>query len=168
MQPIAQVQRELRVDGIGQLAIGVFGLAAALAIGVSPERALLPFAVAGLAMAGVQFAIMNRWLRREIDSAGPPATGAPLEPSKLTMRRSLIKLALFFGVLVLMVPFGLSGVFGGVVVGIGAIDFATSVWLGRQEQDRGVTVYREVGASPFSGGRRTIYTRPTSASTLET
>ncbi len=168
MRPIAQVQTELRVEGVGQLAVGVGGLVAALAIGVPTARAVVPFAVAALVLAGVQFAIMTRWLRGEAASAGPPSADAEVELAAHTVRRSLIKLVLFLGVLVLMVPLGLSGVFGGVVAGIGAVDLGTSLWLDRQEAARGVTVYREVGASPFSGGRRTIYTRPTSASTLDT
>jgi len=168
MRPIAQVRTELRTDGVGQVVLGVGGLLAALAIGVAPARAVVPFAVAALVLAGVQLAIMTRWLRGEAASAGPPGADAPVEPAGHTVRRSLIKLALFLGVLVLMVPFGLSGVFGGVVAGIGAVDLGTSFWLDRQEAGRSVTVFREVGTSPFSGGRRAIYTRPTSASTLDT
>ena len=67
-------------------------------------------------------------------------------------------LILIVAMLVWRAPLG--AVIGGAFAGIGAVDLATQRWAAATRA-AGTIVYRELGASPFSGGRRRIYTRPT-------
>jgi hypothetical protein len=59
-------------------------------------------------------------------------------------------------------------VLGGVVAAVGAVDLANRSWVQGQERRTGLAIYRELGRSPFSSGRRPLYTRPRNDITLAT
>lgn len=133
---------------------------AALLLGASPVRAILPFLVAALALGGVQAFIGHRWYRTEAERAEDPDPGATIEVPGDTMRRTAVKLTLPLGLLALMLLVRpvLGAIIGGVWAGIGAVDLLTSRWAEEREA-AGTPVFRELGNSPFSGGRRPLYRR---------
>ena len=159
-RPIARLLLELRVTGIGQAALGLAILFVAVAgTDVPPARAILPFIVAFIAVGG--FSYYNaKWLH----SAATPeaAPGVRVEERNLTLRRTLLTLVppvIAIGVVsVLSIP--LAVVLAGVVTGVGAVDLRNFIWIRQQESERGVEIYRELGKSLFSSGRRPLYTRP--------
>jgi hypothetical protein len=159
-RPIARLALELRITGSGLLALGVALLIVAAASGdVGPARLAVPFVVAFVAVGG--FSLYNsRWLRAAPRPA--PAAGVRIEEPRLTVRRMLISLILpliAVGVAAALGP-GLAVVMGGVVAGVGAVDMRNFRWLRERERAEGAEVFRELGGSPFAGGKRPLYTRP--------
>jgi hypothetical protein len=168
VRPIARLTTELLASGVGQLVIGLAGLlAGALATDAGPARAIVPFVVAFLVLGGVSL-LTTRWLRDAEPGGADP--GVRVETAGLTVRRTGVTLALAAAAVALLtlVSGGLGAVLGGVVAGIGAVDLANRAWVRRRERATGLAIYRELGASPFSGGRRPLYTRPRKDITLAT
>jgi hypothetical protein len=168
VRPIARLGTELLVSGAGQVLIGAAGLVAGiLLVDSGPARAVVPFVVAALALAAVS-ALTSRWLRAAEASAADPATR--VETTALTVRRTCVTLglaALAVAVAALLGG-GLAAVLGGVVAGVGAVDLANRAWVRDRERRTGLALYRELGPSPFSSGRRPLYTRPRNDITLAT
>jgi hypothetical protein len=159
-RPIARLLLELRVTGTGQAALGLACLFVALtATNIPPVRAILPFVVAFVAVGA--FSHYNaRWLRTAPTPAAAP--GVRVEERNLTLRRTLISLILpvvAIGVMSVL-SIALAVVLGGIVAGVGAVDLRNFVWVRDRERERNVEIYRELGRSPFSGGKRPLYTRP--------
>jgi hypothetical protein len=168
VRPIARLATELTVSGVGQLAVGVAGLVIALLTSDDGAgRLIVPFAVA-FVLIGAVSGWASRWLREA--EPGGAAEDARVEPSGQTVRRSLVSLvvALLAVALLTIIGSGLAAVLGGVVAAVGAVDLANLSWVRRREARTGTALYRELGASPFSGGRRPLYTRPTKDITLAT
>ncbi len=159
-RPIARLLLELRVTGTGQAGLGLACLFVALAGTDIPRvRAILPFIVAFVAVGG--FSLYNaRWLQTaDMTDAAP---GVRVEERSLTIRRTLITLVLpliAVGV-VSVLSIGLAVVLGGIVAGVGAVDLRNFIWVRDREAADQVTIYRELGKSPFSSGKRPVYTRP--------
>lgn len=159
MRPIARLATELRLSGAGQLAVGAAGLVGALLRGVDAGRALVPFAIAFLVVGAVSLA-SSRWLR----SAEAPAAddGVRVEPPSETARRTLVAIS----APLLVVAFGivftgaLAAVLGGVVAAVGAVDLLNLRRVRARERAQGRAIYRELGSSPFSSGRRPLFSRP--------
>ena len=167
-RPVARLVHELSVTGVGQLALGLAVLAVALsATDIEPARALVPFAITFAVMSGLSL-YQSRWMR---DAPMPPANpDARVEEPSLRTRRSLVGLApALLGVAVgTLIGPGLGVVLGGVVAGVGVIDLRNRAWAREREHEMGAEIQRELGGSPFSTGRRPLYTRPRNASTLAT
>jgi hypothetical protein len=161
VRPIARLEDELRTSGSVALLAGVAGLGAALARGVEPARGLVPFVVVAAVLAAVS-AFATRWLR-EGRGAVPAPGGARVEPTWQTVRRTLVGLSLPVAAVAVgtALAAGLGAVLGGVLAGIGAVDLANMGRARRRRKESGQTLFRELGASPFAGGRRALYTRPT-------
>ena len=49
---------------------------------------------------------------------------------------------------------------GGVVAAVGAVDIRNFRWVRDRERAEGDELFRELGGSPFAGGKRALYTRP--------
>lgn len=167
-RPLARLIDELRLTGIGQMALGLACLAAALT-GSDLEviRAVVPFAVAAAAVGGLSI-YASRWMR----TAPAPRIGveAELENPAATTRRCLIALSIVLlavAIASLLGP-GLAVVLGGVVAAAGVVDLANRNVVRTRERSEGIEIFRETGLSPFSSGRRPLYTRPMRASTLAT
>jgi hypothetical protein len=159
VRPIARLATELRTSGIGQVLIGVAGFLAALATGdLSPARALVPFLVA-VVLVGAISLWSTRWLRNpEVPEPG----GGAVEPGRDTVRRTLVVLVLplvFLAVVVGLVAAGAVAL-GGVVAAVGAVDLRNLAWVRARERELGRGIYRELGPSTFTSGRRPLYTRP--------
>ena len=66
----------------------------------------------------------------------------------------------------LVVAFGivftgaLAAVLGGVVAAVGAVDLLNLRRVRARERAQGRAIYRELGSSPFSSGRRPLFSRP--------
>ena len=167
-RPIARLATELRVSGIGQFALGFACLAAALsASDLPPARAIVPFVVAFVAV-GALSVRGSRWMRSA--TTPPAAPDLAVEEPGLTIRRTLVGLAvalLAVAVTSALGP-GLSVVLGGVVAAAGAVDIRNYNWARGREAALGADLFRQTGRSPLAGGRRALYTRPTSESTLAT
>ena len=147
------------MSGVGQVVIGVGGLVAGLLLADSPGRALVPFVVAFVLIGGVSL-MTSRWLRdTELSGADP---GTRVETTGLTVRRTAVALVLgaLAVAIVAVIGGGLAAVLGGVVAGVGVVDLANRSWVQGQERHSGLSIYRELGRSPFSSGRRPLYTRP--------
>jgi hypothetical protein len=167
VRPIARLGTELLVSGVGQVVIGVCGLIAGLLLADSAGRALVPWIVATLALAGMSV-LTTRWLRAA--EPGDASAAASVETTALTVRRTSVSLALGAAAVVVAAVLGgaLAAVFGGVVAGVGAVDLVNRAWVMRRERETGLALYRELGPSPFSSGRRPLYTRPRNDITLAT
>jgi hypothetical protein len=167
---VARLETELTTSGTGYLVIGLVGLAGALARGVAPGRALVPFLVVGAVLAFVQYRFGFGWMRRLADDAGRPPKDVVEEPASATIRRvltSLLLIAAAVALAIAVVSGVTAAVVGGVAAGVGAVDIVAARWAHDWDHG-GTTLLREVGTSPFSGGRRPLYTRPSSARTLAT
>jgi hypothetical protein len=165
-RPIARLVTELRITGVGQLAIGVAGLLVPIyASDVSPVRMIVPFVIVVLLIGGLSL-YNTAWLRRDESQGAAP--GARVESPSDTLRRSLVSLALAVVAVSVVGAFGppLAAVLGGVVAGVGAVDLYNHRHTRAREARTGETVFRELGRSPFAAGRRPIYTRPRNDSTL--
>lgn len=166
--PVARLELELRTTGIGQLAIGAAGLVVALAArDVSPAQGIVPFVVVLVVVGGLSH-YATRWLRvGERPLASPSAR---VEARAHTMRRCAIGLgfALLAVAAATAVAGGLGAVLGGVVAAVGAVDLLNMRWVRAREEETGEQIVRELGRSPFSAGRRPLYTRPRNESTLAT
>lgn len=166
--PVARLELELRTTGVGQLAIGVAGLVVALtARDVSPAQGLVPFVIV-MALVGGLSHYATRWIRSaETPSVSP---SAQVEERRLTLRRCVLGLtfALLAVAAATAVAGGLGAVLGGVVASVGAVDLLNLRWLRGREEETGRQILRELGRSPFAGGRRPLYTRPRNESTLAT
>lgn len=167
VRPIARLAIELQVTGIGQLVVGVGGLAGALAINDSPARVLVPYAVVFVFIAAAS-TWGSRWMRAA--EPGGAAPGVRVETTGLTVRRCLVGLAVAIVAVVatLLVTGALAAVLGGVVAAVGAVDLVNLAWARGRERETGLALYRELGSSPFSSGRRPLYTRPRNDMTLAT
>ena len=161
MRPIARLEDELRASGSLAVLVGLAGLVAALARGVEPGRGVVPFVVVA-AVLGAVSAVATRWLR-EGRGARPAPAEARVEPASQTVRRTLVALSLPVAAVAAgtALAAGLGAVLGGVLAGIGAVDLVNLGWARRRRKESGQTLFRELGASPFAGGRRALYTRPT-------
>lgn len=166
-RPIARLATELRLTGVGQLAIGIAGLlVATLGADVALARVLVPFVVVFTLLAGLSV-YNTRWLRDDAAVAAA-APGARVESTSDTLRRCLVGLvlALLAVALVGAAGPGLAAVLGGVVAAVGAVDLLNDRWVRAREASTGEEIYRELGRSPFAPGRRPLYTRPRNESTL--
>jgi hypothetical protein len=167
VRPIARLRTELLVSGIGQVAIGVGGLVAGLLLSDSAGRAVIPWIVALLALGGVSL-MTSRWMR----DAEPPVAdpSVRVETAGLTVRRGCVTLTLAAVAVAAVAALGgpLAAVLGGVVAGVGAVDLLNRAWVARRERETGLALYRELGPSPFSSGRRPLYTWPRNDITLAT
>jgi len=168
VRPIARLASELSVTGVGQLALGLAVLAVALSSSdIEPARAVVPFVVTFVALGGLSI-YQSRWLKA---AATPPADPeARVEEPSLTTRRSLIGLlpAIIAIAVATLVGPGLGVVLGGVVAGVGVIDLRNRAWVREREGQLRGELYRELGGSPFSSGKRPLYTLPRIDSTLAT
>ncbi len=166
--PVARLAVELRTTAVGQLAIGLAGLAVAVsAEDDSPARVVVPFAVV-LALIGALSWVATRWVRGP--EPPPLPGGTPVEPARQTLRRSVVGLALALVAVAAACALApeLGAVLGGVVAAAGLID-AVNLRVVRARQARtGDEVLRRLGASPFASGRRPLYTLPTNDRTLAT
>jgi hypothetical protein len=168
VRPIARLDTELLVSGAGQLVIGACGLVAGLLLSDSgAARVVVPFAVAFLVLGAVSLAT-SRWLRDARPGDADPQTR--VETTALTVRRTAVTLALAAAAVAVaaVIGAGLAAVLGGVVAGVGAVDLANRAWVRGEERRTGLAIYRELGRSPFSSGRRPLYTRPRNDITLAT
>jgi hypothetical protein len=160
LRPIARLATELRTSGVGQLVIGLAGLVLALAFGdLSVGRALVPFAVVLVLVSAIS-TWSTRWLR---DPELPEREGGgTIEPARETVRRTLVVLVLplvFMAVVVALVP-AAAVALAGVVVGVGAVDLWNFNRVRAREDAMRRGIYRELGPSTFTSGRRPLYTRP--------
>jgi hypothetical protein len=170
VRPLARLATELMTSGVGYIVLGLAGLVGSLARGTSPGRALVPFVVVAAAMALVQTRAGFAWIRRNVEGADPAPAEADEEAGGRTVRRTATSLLIYLVAIVAAVAVGrgLGAIVGGVAAGVGAIELVAARWVTGRERDEGVALLRETPSSPFGSGRRSIYTRPTSASTLAT
>ena len=161
MRPIARLDIELRASGTLALAIGAAGLVGALGRGSDPARAVLAFVVAAAILAAIS-TVGTRFLRSS-DRLPPAAQGVLVEPPSQTMRRTVVAMTLPMVAVLALIALsgGVAAVIGGVVAGIGLVDLANLTALRRRQAAGREVIYRELGGSPFAGGRRPLYTRPT-------
>jgi Na+/H+ antiporter NhaD/arsenite permease-like protein len=161
VRPIARLAWELRTTGAVQLALGLACLIVALTSGdISAGRAVVPFVVV-LVVVGALSHHNTGWMRRAQPAPADPR--ARVEERSLTLRRSLVGCLLAVVAVVIAVTVGpqFGGVLGGVVAGVGAVDLRNYLWVTGRERSTGHAIFRELGPSPFAGGRRPLYTLPT-------
>ena len=166
--PVARLVTELSVTGVGQLALGLAVLAVGLtAADIDPVRILVPFAVVFVVMCGLSL-YQSRWMR---EAPTPPVNpDARVEVSSDTTRRSIVHIApaiVLVAVCTIVAP-AVGVIVGGVVAAVGLIDLRNRAWAQEREREAGADIMRELGRSPFTTGRRPLYTRPRKASTLRT
>lgn len=168
MTPVARLVTELSVTGVGQLALGLAVLAVGLtSTDIDPVRVVVPFAVVFLVMCALSV-YQTRWMRQATTPPVDPA--ARLEEPSDTTRRSLVGILpaiLAVAVCTIVAP-GVGVIVGGVVAAVGLIDLRNRAWAQAREQEDGAELFRALGRSPFTTGRRALYTRPRNASTLRT
>jgi hypothetical protein len=153
--------------GAAQAGLGGAGLIASMAVIDEPVRALVLFAVSA-ALVGGASVVRAGWIARAPASPAPPGVGE--ESAADTRRRTVVVAApaLVLMVAALVVGGGLGALVAGVIAGSGAGELRGARLTGRREAAEGLDLWRELGAHPFAGPRRPLYTRPRSASTLRT
>jgi hypothetical protein len=161
VRPIARLDVELRASALLALSIAAAGLFGAFGRGADPARAIVGFAVAAI-LIGIVSHVGTRFLRTG-ERFPRAADGVLIEHPAQTMRRTIVGMVLpmLVVIVLLAVSGGTGAVFGGVLAGIGIIDLANLAVLRRRQAAGREVVFRELGGSPFAGGRRPIYTRPT-------
>lgn len=166
-RPIAPLRRELGLVGAAQLALGAAGLVASVVLIDEPLRAVLLFAVPA-AVIGAAATLRAGWISRAPAPAAP--AGVALESAGDTLRRTLVTTAPALVLLVAAVAVGggLGALVAGVLAGSGSGELRGARLADRRSGPEGGDLWRELGAHPFSGPRRPLYTRPRSASTLRT
>jgi hypothetical protein len=165
---VARLSSELKVTGLGQFALGLSCLVAALTgSDLEPVRAVVPFLVAFVVM-GAFSLYGSRWLR--LAETHPVPAGTPVEDPAATTRRSLVKVAVGLLLVALAVSLGpvFAVVFGGLLCSVGTAELRDYQWLRDRETASGREILRELGRFPLAGGGRSLYTRPLSESTLAT
>jgi hypothetical protein len=166
--PVARLVTELSVTGVGQLALGLAVLAVGLtAADIDPVRVVVPFAIVFLVMCGLSV-YQSRWLR---DAPTPPVDpDARIEEPSDTTRRSLVAIlpAIIAVAACTVIAPGLGVIVGGLVAAVGVVDLRNRAWAQDREREAGAEILRQLGRSPFTSGRRPLYTRPRKASTLRT
>ena len=146
LRPIARLATELRTSGAGQVVIGLAGLLAALLIGdLSVAQALVPFVVVVVLVGGISV-WSTRWMRNP-GLPKPEGGGA-------------IVLPLVFMIVVVAIVPPAAVALAGVVAGVGAVDLWNFNWVRAREHAMRRGIYRELGPSTFTSGRRPLYTRP--------
>jgi ABC-type Fe3+ transport system permease subunit len=166
--PVARLVTELSITGVGQLALGLAVLAVGLtSTDVDPVRILVPFAVVFAVVCGLSL-YQTRWLRQAPTPTVDP--DARVEELSDTTRRSLVHIVpaiVAVAVCTIIAP-AVGVIVGGVVAAVGLIDLRNRAWAQQRERDADAELMRELGRSPFTPGRRPLYTRPRKASTLRT
>lgn len=165
---LARLSAELRTTGLGQFALGLACLVAALTgSDLEPVRAVVPFLVAFVVMGALSL-YGSRWLRL-VQTLPVPADARVEEPGATT-RRSLVKVAVGLVLVAFAVSLGpaFAVVFGGLLCGVGTSELRDYTWLRDRENADGREILRELGRFSLSGGARSLYTRPLSESTLAT
>lgn len=158
--PVARLVTELSVTGVGQLAVGLAVLAAGLtAADIDAARILVPFAIVFAVMCGLSNH-QSRWMRQA--PTRPVDSGARVEEPSDTTRRSLVHIlpAIALVAVCTIVAPGVGVIVGAVVAAIGLIDLRNRAWAQEREREDGAQIMRELGRSPFTTGRRPLYTRP--------
>ena len=154
---------DLRTNAIANLAVGDIGLLAAAIRVDHPGRAIVLFALVNIAIA-VSWGRLGPGgrLRREAPLASVPPGGRALEELSVTRRRVCV--ALIPAVVVLAVLVGLApetaAVVAGVPAGVGAGELWLLGWARKFQDDHREELFREAPSSPFSAGRREVYTLP--------
>jgi hypothetical protein len=166
--PLVRVLDDLRTNAIANLAIGDIGLLAAAIRSDHPGRAVVLFAIVNVVLAVIWggFGPASR-LRREAPRASTPPEWHSIEPPNVTRRRVLVGLApvvLVLAVVIVVAPES-AAVLAGVPAGIGAGELWLLGWARRYQDDNSEELLRDVPASPFTGGKRTVYTRPMNEAT---
>ena len=161
MRPLAPLDTELRITGIGGVVIGCAALAGAIARGVEPAQAALPFSALALLFALIQRSSALKWFLSTAASAPDLDPGATFEAPGRTWARNGLTL-LFWVVLVGMaIGFspGVAGPMGGLILGVAAIDVRTATAVAGYRED-GRQIWREIGTSWLASGRRPLFTGP--------
>jgi hypothetical protein len=171
VKPLARLVDELRANAIASLVIGALGLLAAVVRVDRPGQIATLFVGITLIM-GVLWATVgpSGHARTSAAIASERPGAATLEPPAVTVRRTLAGLApvaIAVGALVALRP-ETGAILAGVPAGIAAGDLWTLAWVRRFESSCGAALLRESPPSPFSGGRRPLYTRPMKELTEET
>jgi hypothetical protein len=165
---LVRVVDDLRANAIANLAIGDVGLLAAAIRADHPGRAVVLFAIVNIVLAVVWggFGPASR-LRRDAPRATTPPAEYSIEPPGRTRRRVLVGLGPVM--LVLAVVIGVApesaAALAGVPAGIGAGELWLLGWARRYQVDNSEELLRDVPSSPFTGGQRTVYTRPMNEAT---
>jgi hypothetical protein len=159
MRALASLSSELQVTGVALPVIGLAGLVGGAATSDSIARAVVPFLFIAALLAVVQFFVGFRWYQRTIAAAPAAPEGAGYEPAEDTRTRALKTLVIYV-VLVggaILTGRGLGAVIGGVVFGVGVVDFYTSRWLTQRQSAGASPVFRETSKGLFASGRRPLY-----------
>ena len=158
--PVARLVTELSISGVGQTALGLAVLAVGLtAADIDPVRILVPFAVVFLVMCGLSL-YGSRWMRQA--PAPPVDPAARIEEPSDTTRRSVVAMLpaiLAVAACTIIAP-GLGVIVGGIVAAVGLVDLRNRAWAQDREEEAGAELLRALGRSPFTAGRRPLYTRP--------
>lgn len=163
MKPLARLVDELRVNAIASLIIGDLALVVALVRVDRPGQSAVLFVAIALILAILWATVGPSGHARKAAAKAPEPPGdAAIEPQSLTVRRTLVGLApvaVAVGALIALRP-ETGVILAGVPAGIGAGDLWTLGWARSFETSRGDALLRESPPTPFSGGRRPLYTRP--------
>lgn len=161
MRPLARLETELLTTGFGGAFIGVEALLGALARGVDPAQAFLPFSALAVIFALIQRSTGLRWIAATAKDAPPMPADAQLEDKNRTYLRVALGLAvwlLLVGVALLLSP-GIAAPMGGLLFGVSAIDIRSATTVA-QYKDEGVEIRREIGPSFIASGRRPLFKAP--------
>ena len=161
MRPLARLEKELLITGFGGVAIAVEALFGALARGVEPTQAFIPFALLAALFALIQRSSSWRWIVTTARDAPDMPADAQIEEPSRTWLRVGIGLAvwlLLVGMAIMFSP-GIAGPMGGLIFGVAAIDIKSATTVARYK-DQGIEIKREIGTSWLASGRRPLFKAP--------
>lgn len=162
MTTASPLSRDLTVDGAALGAVGVLGLAGAMAVSGDVGRMAISWLIVLVVLGLGQVVVAGGWLRNAVADAGPAPADVVMEDSGAGMVRLLVP-AVVMAVLVVLALFiaaPLGAIMAGIAAGAAATDLRSRQWIVANDHAHGVVTVRRVTRMPFASTRAPIWQVP--------
>jgi hypothetical protein len=163
MPCVSPITRDLAINGIGLIAVGIGGLVAvSFVVTGGPANAIVPFLIIALVFGLAQVVVSGGWPRSAVDEAQAVPPGPEREERAATVRRCGVPTVLAF-VLIAMAFLAwpqFASLLAGLAFAAGMTDMRARAWVRSFQTREQVQVLREVTPLPFATSRKPIWTEP--------
>lgn len=162
MQAASPLTRDLTIDGAGLGAVGVLGLAGAVAVSGDVGRMAISWLIVVVVLGLGQVVVGGGWLRNAVADASPAPADVELEDSGSGMIRLLVPTVVMavLVVLTLFIAAPLGAIMAGIAAGAAATDLRSRQWIAAHDRAHGVTTLRRVTRMPFATTRAPLWQVP--------